>query len=189
MIKSDEHRFYRYLSGSGLKGVDFMGLVDEQLILIEVKNYEDRFNKDGHSPATAILDQPQFYAEKFVQKFTDSFRLIRIVQQHHQRQFWYRLLYPLFKRFPIFRFKQSDWYFWSKAFQILESSPKNVQLWLWLEMGSGTQAKDQNSLEDQLYKFIKGQFDGDPYQICIHNHKQTSTTMGIQVRLNSKEKT
>ena len=35
-IKYDEHRFYTYLSGEGLKGVDFIAIHGENLVLIEV---------------------------------------------------------------------------------------------------------------------------------------------------------
>ena len=51
VLKYDKHRFYRYLSGSGFKGVDFIGVLDEkQLVLIEVKNYKDRFELDESDP-------------------------------------------------------------------------------------------------------------------------------------------
>jgi len=38
--KYDDHRYYKSLSGAGLKGVDFIGIFQqEKVVFIEVKNF------------------------------------------------------------------------------------------------------------------------------------------------------
>ena len=79
VIKLDEHRFYRYVSGRGYKGVDFIIIDDSgKLLLIEVKNYSNRFPADGILPITALLGNPMAYANKYIGKYEDTFSLIRI---------------------------------------------------------------------------------------------------------------
>ncbi|NNE29048.1 MAG: hypothetical protein HKN16_05405, partial [Saprospiraceae bacterium] len=51
VIKYDDHKFFRYLSGEGLKGVDFLGFTSEGgLFLMEVKNYRNVNLHDGVYP-------------------------------------------------------------------------------------------------------------------------------------------
>jgi len=91
VLKYDEHRFYRYLSGSGFKGVDFIGVLDEkQLALIEVKNYKDRYLLDESDPTEGLIDDPLAYADKYAQKFKDTFQLIGIIRKYYKRKWWFR---------------------------------------------------------------------------------------------------
>jgi len=99
VFKYDEHRFYTYLSGAGLKGVDFIAIDGDELILIEVKNYADRIIKENFDPMEGLLSEPAVYVEAYFQKFEDTFRLLDIIEQYYNRKWWYRNIFQQFKSF------------------------------------------------------------------------------------------
>lgn len=179
VIKSDEHRFYRYLSGVGLKGVDFIAIVDHHLLLIEVKNYADRFPQDNSLPSTAILNEPLHYAEVFAQKFSDSLQLIRVIHQHYQRKIWFTFFLPLLHFLPKNWIKTTDWYFWPKAYEIVAKDPTKVKLWIWLEMGPEV----TKSEKETLFKKLKLHFDqyhtDKTFQIEITNQLNKIDNWGV----------
>jgi hypothetical protein len=113
VLKLDEHRFYGYVSGRGFKGVDFiLEDVNGTSILMEVKNYINRFPGDGVDPVDAVLENPTAYGEKYTRKFEDSFHLIRVIYQYYQRKFWFRrIVEPLLKKPPIFKRLELTFYF------------------------------------------------------------------------------
>ncbi|MEM8906941.1 MAG: hypothetical protein AAGD05_03765 [Bacteroidota bacterium] len=179
IIKADAHRFYRYLSGSGLKGVDFIGFPNPKtLVLIEVKNYVDRFPADGQLPITAILNDPSHYAAQFLQKFADSFRLIHIAHQHYQRRWWFRAWQSVSSWLPQSWVGHYDAYFWPKADAILQHTPQSVELWLWLELGDQVSSEQRDALEQQLQKY----FDESPYRVQIKSRAKAAPKAAVLVR-------
>jgi hypothetical protein len=95
--KYDEHRFYRYLSGSGLKGVDFIAIHQGELILIEVKNYVTRSKKENYDPMEPLLINPALYVKRYLRKFEDTLQLLDIIDRYYNRKWWYRNLFQPFK--------------------------------------------------------------------------------------------
>jgi len=160
VIKWDEHRFFGYVSGRGFKGVDFMGLREEELYLIEVKNYQDRRPENGEHPFDLVLSDPDFYGEIFLQKFADSFALIAIIEKYYLRKrlfnWWSRQNYlglSILARIPFFQ--KRDLIFWTRAAQIIRSHPERVQLMLWLEPGPKISSEKYNSLKKKLDRYFK----------------------------------
>ncbi|MCB9081902.1 MAG: hypothetical protein H6555_09355 [Lewinellaceae bacterium] len=99
--KYDAHRFYRSLSGVGLKGIDFLALRrGEPLLLIELKNYRE-------TPPT-----PTEVAEAVARKAVDTLRGIRAIQGYFQRKWLYRMLRPWLLRRS---WQHSDWVFYAQA--------------------------------------------------------------------------
>ena len=83
VIKFDNHKFYKYLSGQGLKGVDFLVIDDDYgLFLIELKNFQDKATQPGK----------EYLSQNFYQKCEDSLRLIEIIYKVYQRKWWVKLL-------------------------------------------------------------------------------------------------
>ena len=75
--KFDEHRYYNILSGSGLKGVDFIVLYQfRQLVLIEAKNYKQRSFSPVPPDVTDLIGNPVPLAQQFGSKLKDSLTLI-----------------------------------------------------------------------------------------------------------------
>ena len=143
VFKYDEHRFYTYLSGAGLKGVDFIAIDGDELILIEVKNYADRIIKENFDPMEGLLSEPAVYVEAYFQKFEDTFRLLDIIEQYYNRKWWYRNIFQQFKSF----FSSTETGFWSKAIEILDDM-KGVRLVLWLELAPQYDAEGAKKIYD-----------------------------------------
>lgn len=83
VVKFDDHKFYKYLSGQGLKGVDFL-VIDKLygLFLIEIKN----FRKRDTQPEEKDL------SHNFYQKCEDTLHLIEIIYKVYQRKWWVKHL-------------------------------------------------------------------------------------------------
>lgn len=104
VIKLDQHRFYRYVSGRGFKGVDFLVLNPEiGIVLIELKNYIN-----GHHPIEKEI------ASTFYQKCEDTLHLIEIVYKYYQKKWWIKILVNTF-RFTFLLSKEDK--FWIDAYQ------------------------------------------------------------------------
>lgn len=147
----DSHRFYKYLSGEGLKGVDFIAIHQDELILIEVKNYTDRIERGRHIPTEAINNEPETFVNEFVRKFKDSFRLLKIIGQYYERQWWYRYLFLKFRSwFPESFLLKTETGFWTKAIELAEA-PEKISLILWLEFPDSFDLQKQSELR-QYFK-------------------------------------
>ncbi len=106
VIKYDEHRYYRALSGSDFSGVDFAGIYDGKAYFIEVKNYT-QYQKDEPLDLNEIT-------QNFLEKITDTQRLLSLINRYHERKWLYRLVRNhnfLMRRF----FKH--WLFWKRLFE------------------------------------------------------------------------
>ena len=173
MLKYDEHRFYRYLSGSGFKGVDFIGILDEkQLALIEIKNYKDRFTLDESDPTGDLLTDPIAYAEKYSQKFQDTFQLIGIIRKYYQRKWWFKHLRGLFLRLiPRNWLLQFDWGFWNIVIQLIDEKKVKILVVLWLELDDELPVSKIENSTDQIRDYLKMQFKDSEAEVIIVNSK------------------
>lgn len=82
VIKLDEHRYYKRLSGLGISGVDFLAVHPVfGLALIEMKNYTE-----GKASIPNDIDQ------RMIGKKNNTIRLINIIYKYYQRQIYFRLL-------------------------------------------------------------------------------------------------
>ncbi len=145
----DQHRFYRYLSGAGMKGVDFVGLYQDHLYLIEVKNYNDRLPLDRYEPMAQLLEKPEDYIEAFYKKFVDSLKLIRIIRRFYRRQWWFRrgfsaLQWLLGRRWAL---RREAGFWWTLA-EYVEN--KEVTYILWLELGAHLPSEEARQLRQNI---------------------------------------
>jgi len=131
VIKADTHRFYKYLSGRGFKGVDFLAMTDTHLYLIEVKNYENRYKEDGILPIQMLLDDLEKYALGYIQKFEDSFHLIHLIDKYYKRQYWKNISWRFLSWFLPKRLQQQfNRVFWPRAEDLLSQNAFTSILWL-----------------------------------------------------------
>ncbi len=184
VVKLDEHRFYSYVSGRGYKGVDFIAIDGTgRLILLEVKNYRDRYPKDGVRPVAALLESPSLYAHNYLRKFEDSFSLIRIVHQYYQRKFWVRRVGEPFLRFGfhpwLLRF---DWVFWWKVYQNRMAGSKHTRLVLWLELDEGVLSEQLASLRHHLIHRFDEHFEKENERIELITDPMIDNNLQIEVR-------
>lgn len=109
--KFDDTRAYQSLSGHGLKGVDFVALSpDGKLWLMEVKNYRPRYTEEKEYRATRPA--PEVLAEHIATKFTDTHRLLRIVNKSLTNHWWFGLWQRFRRLVPN---KESNYWFWTEA--------------------------------------------------------------------------
>jgi len=102
VIKLDEHRYYKRVSGYGLKAVDFVATHPKiGVFLIELKDYEK-----GRESIPENIDLVM------IEKQEDTLKLMRIIEKYYQRQFIYRLMRWINndKLYP------KDWRFWIYTF-------------------------------------------------------------------------
>lgn len=145
--KYDDHRFYKRVSGAGLKGIDFISASNQEpVILWEVKNYVNRHPSVQEENRRKLLEETEEFISDMVQKVEDTFVAINAIHKYYMRRWWFKLLYPIFYRFPI---QKSDWIFWNKINVWIED-PKNVVFYLWLEAEEVDQDYIQEQLQDRL---------------------------------------
>ncbi|WP_116124581.1 hypothetical protein [Lewinella sp. IMCC34183] len=125
--KFDATAAYHSVSGHGLKGVDFMCLTpDGRLWFIEVKNYRRR------KPAHRIVRRsPEELAEHVGRKFSDTKRLIHVVNRALRRRWWLALKLYWYELRKAPR-PQSPHWFWYEAERRL-AFPRKLTCLLWLE--------------------------------------------------------
>lgn len=152
VFKYDEHRFYRYVSGSGLKGVDFIGIRGEELYLIEVKNYVERVSLDTYDPVENLLNKAKEEAGRYLRKLEDSLSLLNVIQQYYQRKWWYRKIYLPFLWKNVI---SSELSFWTKA-TTLKDRPECVTFLLWLELPGGDKDQRAAGIREYFKNELKG---------------------------------
>lgn len=115
---------YQSLSGHGLKGVDFLCLVPpDSLYLLEVKNYRSRDER-----YRIARRDPKELAAHVGKKFSDTKRLIRIVNKALRRKWWMGLLLRWYSWHPP-RLPAPYW-FWLEAQRRMEEVRLTCILWL-----------------------------------------------------------
>lgn len=133
--KYDEHRFYRALSGAGLKGLDFIGLLNqEQLVLIEVKNYKIRFPAKPPPIKEKILGAAPTLVETMTYKIEDTFLAVDTIIKYYRRRWWYVPFLKLFDYLPISYLLSYEWAYWTHLQRLILFQKNQVELVLWLEM-------------------------------------------------------
>ncbi|HKK77755.1 MAG TPA: hypothetical protein VJ953_21935 [Saprospiraceae bacterium] len=130
--KYDDHAYFQGFSGVGLKGVDFIGIYQEDiLVLLEVKNYTWRYTPFREKDVRQSLRGPELIAAAVQQKMEDTLaglRAIRIYYERKQARSWRWL--------DRFRKTDIEQLFWQRATSLLEQG--KIQCLLWLE----TEAED-----------------------------------------------
>ena len=173
----DEHRFYNYLSGLGFKGVDMIAITPERkLILIEVKNYINRFPQDGIDPTETLIENMDSFSESFVQKFQDTFQLLQIVQKYFNRKKWFQwIANPIQSLLPFSFLISLDWGFWTVANQLLDQ--KEVELLLWLEVASTIPISQLENIHHTIADTFQDQL--KLYTFHISHQKNNNTSIQV----------
>ncbi len=131
----DDHRYYQGLSGLGFRGVDFIGLYRDQLILIEVKNYRKRKGMPEGDALQVIREESLSFIAKMEAKVRDSLHIVDLIDRYYQRRWLSRSLQSLPPK--IRRRLQPRRHFW---YQVIERAQeaKSCLFVLWLEADSDT---------------------------------------------------
>lgn len=117
VIKYDDHRFYKLLSGHDMSGVDFAGIRGkEALFFIEIKNFDQHKSDQMHKP----IDE---FVNEIIEKGNDCIRLIRIIKKYLERKFWYKAFFNLVNRFT---WLNPEWHLWTEFYRIAILEKKAV---------------------------------------------------------------
>lgn len=116
VLAFDKTPYFQDLAGQGLRGVDFLGVRENGLWLIEVKNYSP-----VHAHGKSWIPSPDELVDRVGQKFTDSQRIIRIIHRSFRRHLIYRAWSWLRDHHLAGRRSgPADWQFWTQVFDLLE---------------------------------------------------------------------
>ena len=149
IVAFDKTKFYKTISGLGVKGVDFLGIYENRLYFIEVKNFT-QYNE---------IDESTFdfkaFRTKIIIKFEDSQRAIRLIHRHYSRKWWHKIRKFLPTRFISWMDK--DYFFWEKSYQIMQLGADHHIFILWIEhhFNEATMSKE---IEIPLQKYFGHQF-------------------------------
>lgn len=129
--KYDSHRYYKGLSGRGLKGVDFIALnFKERLVaFFEVKNYRTRFHQDTGDPIHPDPKPTDDLAQALSEKVSDTLLAIAVITTYYEKSWWYRWWYSWYLRLPFYA---GDRFFWTKVANCIYVH-ENICYVLWVE--------------------------------------------------------
>jgi hypothetical protein len=146
VCRYDQHRYFKGWSGRGLKGVDFIAVWQQnKLLLMEVKNYNQRPSGKGGQTADVIRADPAILSDAFAEKIADTLTAIDAIRQYRQRRWWRRLASWWFRRRPA---RSSETAFWVRVCE-LAAAPENCIAVLWLE-GKDLDTSFRQTLEKRL---------------------------------------
>lgn len=116
VLPFDRSAFFKTLTGQGLKGVDFIGIQDNHLFLIEVKNYTRAQNQNLPDPPTADI-----FREVLEEKYHDSLRIIRIIHATFRRHMVFRWWQWVASHIQfLFLCAPEAWIFWTRCATLCE---------------------------------------------------------------------
>ena len=149
IIRYDTHRYYKTLSGVGLKGVDFLGIYKKrQVVFFEVKHF--RSPQFINATAYSILEDSDTFTNRITGKLDDTINAIRVIIQYLERKLWYRFYLRYDYLMPSFFIKNKDWYFWHRLHQIVQQK-ELMTFVLWLEIQkNGTTKNSMPALKKAL---------------------------------------
>ena len=150
--KYDAHTYFRGFSGLGLKGVDFVAIyADRLLVLLEVKNYTWRARPFREKNVRQSLQEPAQIAAAVVQKMEDTQLALRAIQEHYRRKrsrSWAWL--------DRFRKPDVEQLFWEQATALLEEG--EFRCYLWLEREAEDEVFAQKLRQGLSVSLVQGQY-------------------------------
>lgn len=149
----DNQRFYKNMSGLGLKGVDFL-LIDPigagHLYLVEVKNYRTRIREDASYHAE--LKPTEELAAIVTAKYEHTQRAIGAIQLYYKRKWWHSMLTNFLRKS---RHLEYDAIFWAQAYHLAQNSRQHTLL-LWIETEVASQSYEQELQQRLKSNLTKG---------------------------------
>lgn len=169
----DQTRFFKYFSGYGFKGVDFLVITDEpKLLFIEVKNFADRYPADGIQPIDRLQANLDSFSEKMVGKFKDSAHLLQIIYKVFLRKWWFRhFALPLSARLPFSFVIKKDWGFWLTTHKLLEK--KEIEFVLWIEFSEEMAEAEATFIFEKINSMVLSKMPVPTLKICNQRKNDT----------------
>ncbi len=153
--KYDSHPFYKGMSGMGMSAVDFICITEqEEILLIEVKNYKDRHEKQMEYILTLFDDHNRILANRFIEKVEETLMGIRLIAQYLAKSKWNRWRYRLLNHSRLKKWiLNTDRLCWLWLNEQINAQPSQVKLILWLELPAGLEPK-RRLVEEQIFELL-----------------------------------
>jgi hypothetical protein len=146
--KYDAHRFFAGLAGAGLKGVDFIAISPDKLLIMEIKNYRRRHDWQEENPFDKVIADPDEFIYKITDKVEDTLRGITAIGKYYRQKWWYFLAAPLLR---FFKSSPYDWSFWLQVYE-QSHTQENIIFIIWMET-----EQPQNTIRETLNQKISEQ--------------------------------
>lgn len=111
IIQFDKHKYYKYYSGIGYKGVDFILVNEGYLYLIEIKNYQQY--QDTKRP-----EESELY-KVFTHKCENTLEIIEKFYSYLNEN-WLRRL--IFLKWNLFFLGPKEWKTWLKIHELYQKN-------------------------------------------------------------------
>ncbi len=184
VLPYDKHRYYRYLSGYGLKGIDFLAWshAAQRLFLLEVKNFAPQ-EWNGPSPNMAlVLEDPAAYADEMIEKFEDSLRLFQIIHQYLARKWWYRSYWKFRGQWaPAWLKARLPLSIWERAYRLSQGQVEKLCLCLWIQLAEEVSPAQATTFLQQLEEIMSQKLASQGYAFLLATPQHPIN--GIQIKL------
>lgn len=174
--KYDNHHFYKGISGMGMSAVDFICITEkEEVLLFEVKNYQNRHEKQMEYIHSLFEDHNRILANRFIEKIEETIVGIRVIAQYLAKSRWNRWRYKLLDR-PNFKqwILQDDRLCWLWLNEQINAQPNKVKLLLWLELPPILEDK-RPIVQQQIFELINR-----PYATTLLSSQVTN---GLEIKV------
>lgn len=185
VFKFDQHRFYQYLSGQGLKGVDFLAAdqCTPEILLLEVKNFAPKNWKGPLPTRDIVLENPEAYAKKIIKKYEDSIRLLKIINEYYEKKWWLSPLTKIFSYLTITkRFPSRDFILWPSIYHLLQQPTTKINLLLYLQWQEIVPLAQQSEFSKIVTKKINHHFAEDKFQFNLIDPQNTFPSITVNGR-------
>lgn len=180
VLKYDTHKYYKTLSGVGLKGVDFVGIYEkDQLVFFEIKHY--RTHKTLPNATFVFFEDTPLFIQHIQDKMDDTVTAIKVIIKYLKRKFWYRSFLKLERFIPIRLIINKDWYFWHQLHKLWKSNASKTFL-LWLEVDSNYSIKATDDFLGELQTKLSKAFEDFDFEPIIANMEKPVFTKGLKVK-------
>lgn len=168
VIKYDEHPYYRQLSATGLKGVDFIFMEKDKLVLLELKNYGQ------YDPKTAYPDAA-LLTEKLLMKYEDSYKGLRAIFSYFRQRRPHKFIFKTMEKLPPRLQIKHPWFIKSKAF-----SEGKIIFLLVIGFPKSENPNTKQDYCDQVKRLWKKEVD-IPLEIIIEDSKEDFEALNLQI--------
>lgn len=172
--KYDAHRFFAGLAGAGLKGVDFIAISPDKLLIMEIKNYRRRHDWQKEDPFDAVVDDPDEFIYKITDKVEDTLRGITAIGKYYRQKWWYFLVAPLLR---LFKYSQQDWSFWLQVYE-RSHTQSNIIFIIWMETES-PQVAIRETLNQKITNNLKPLVGATHLANCTNHPFRESITVSL----------
>lgn len=159
VLPYDKHRYYRAISGEGMRGVDLLGIYrGEQVFLFEIKHFRNPV-AIGNKFTDHFLEHQVELGARICQKGMDTLKAIELIHSYLRKNWFFRQLESWYTTHRFQRSSADHWHFWARLYHLIFERGQ-WQYVLWLEMApalalslDGRVDSLQQALQEQVQQY------------------------------------